>query len=259
MKKILKNISLLIWVLYLSVLITLVLIQKKMVYFPDNTPFAICDTFSKDEHKKYNGTNFYETKWSNNNVVIFFHGNAWRACDRNFVKNVLEQTNSSIIFVEYHGYADTDNSPNIKSILQDVKNIWNYIEQSSYENIFVFWRSIWAGPASYYAQNFKVDRLLLVSSYSSLYKIAANQYSVFPVKYIFSENYEPEKYLKNFKNKLLIIHGKMDRVIPLRYGTELFDSVTNWEKELIILPDWNHNNTLVYPKVTSKIIQFFSE
>ena len=55
------------------------------------------------------------------------------------------------------------------------------------------WKSLWTCSASYYAKNFKTDKLLLVSSYSQLYKIAQSQYSIFPVKLLFTENYINEK------------------------------------------------------------------
>ena len=92
--------------------------------------FEECNTFNKDQHKSYNWTKFYEQKWTNNNVILFFHWNAWRACDRSVIKNILEKTNSTIIFMEYFWYSDKNNTPNLKSILNDIENMWEYINKN---------------------------------------------------------------------------------------------------------------------------------
>jgi hypothetical protein len=63
--------------------------------------------------------------WKNNNVIIFFHWNAWRAYDRIKILENLKKTWSTIILVEYFWYADSEeNSANIKNILKNVDDIW---------------------------------------------------------------------------------------------------------------------------------------
>lgn len=235
----------------------LFLIQKSLVYFPDNTEFSTCDLFEKEEHKTYKNTKFYEEKWTNNNLIVFFHWNAGRACGRSYIKSILNKTNDSIIFVEYFGYSDDKNSPNIKSILNDVDNIWEYIEKSdNYKNIYISWRSIWTWPASYYASKFKTDKLLLISPYSSLNKVWANKYPFIPVKYMFSENYESEIYLKNYKNDLLVIHWEVDNVVPTKFWKELYNSVKSDNKELVLLKETNHNDIFNNKEVSEIMINY---
>ncbi len=194
-------------IIYFSLLLLLYVSQKSMVYIPDSKPFENCITFEKSEQKYYNNTRFYEQRWETDDLIVFFHWNAWRACDRSYMKSLLESSWNSIIFPEYFWYAD-NNTPSKKDILKDVENIWEYVKNSNYKNTYIIWRSVWTGPASYFAKNYKTDKLILISPYSSLYKIWADKYPFFPIKLLFTENYSPESYLKNYNNDLLIIHWK---------------------------------------------------
>lgn len=244
-------------VIYIWLLLFLWFSQKTFVYFPGNTPFDWCETFQTEEQVNYKWTRFYEQAW-NQNLIIFFHWNAWRACDRAFIKSIFEETNSSILFVEYSWYSDNTTSPNIKSILNDVANVWEYVAtKSEYKNIYVAWRSLWVWPASYYAQNYKTDKLLLVSPYSSLYKIWSDKYPIFPVKTIFTEDYRPEEYLTNYTKDLLIIHGISDTLIPIRYWIELYESINSDNKKMLKIPNAGHNNIIWISKVNDAIIEYF--
>lgn len=243
-------------IIYLWLLAFLWFSQKWFVYFPTDTAFEICNSFQKEEQNNFKWTKFYEQKW-NENLIVFFHWNAWRACDRSYIKWIFEKIWSSIIFVEYFWYSDSENNPNIKSILSDVENIWEYIKnQNEYKNISLVWRSIWTWPASYYAQNFKTDKLLLISPYSSLYKIWKNKYPIFPVKTIFTEDYRPEEYLQKYKNELLIIHWTDDKIIPIQYWIELFESIPNKNKNILKIPNTWHNNIIWKTEVDNTIIDY---
>ena len=245
---------------YITILVFLFFKQKDMVYYPDypeSSSFYDCNNFTEDEKKEYNWTRFYEKKWTNDNLVIFFHWNAWSACSRVEMKNILEKTWNNFIFVEYYWYSNPDNNnPNIEKILQDSLNIWEYIKNSEYKNINVIWRSVWTWPASYYAQNFEIKKLLLITPYSQLYKVASNKYPIFPIKALFSENYNSEEYLKDYKWELLIIHWNNDKVVPFHLAKELYNWINTTNKEFFEINNWNHNDILYYEWVSEKIIKF---
>lgn len=245
---------------YCTMLIFLYFNQKKMLYYPDYpraVSFSECYSFDKEEQNEFKWTRFYEKKWTNNNVIVFFHWNAWRACDRDTIKGLLEKTWNSFIFVEYFGYSDHWwNKPDIEYILQDTLNIWEYIEGKDFDNVYVAWRSIWTWPASYFAENFKTEKVLLISPYSQLYKVAGDKYPYFPVKIMFTQNYNSEEYLKNYTNDLLVIHWNKDEVVPFSLWKELYSSVNVVNKEFLEVQNWNHNDILFSKWVGEKIVDF---
>ena len=243
--------------IYIGFAVFLYLSQKSMLYFPESKDFYNCNLFEKDEQKEYKQTRFYEKKGEKKGVIVFFHWNAWRACDRSYIKSLLEKTGYSIIFLEYSGYSDLNNtSPNIKDILKDVENIGEYIENKDYKNTYVVWRSLWGGPASYYSSKFKTSKLVLISSYSQLYKVASDKYPIFPIKYLFTENYNSEEYLKNYNGDFLMIHWNLDKVIPYKYGKELYDSIKSKNKVFLEIPTATHHNIFDFDEVNTKILEF---
>ncbi len=257
MKGIKKIVIIIIWI-YLFVNVFLFFSQKNMLYFPDKTSFLNCNNFTKEEKKSYKKTNFYEVTWESRNVIIFFHWNAWRACNRLWVLEILKKTWNTIIFPEYFWYADSEkNNPNIKDILKDVDSMWNYLQERNFDKVFVMWRSLWTWPASYFAKKFKTDKLLLISAYDYLYKVWAKKYPIFPVKYLFTQNYNSLDYLKDYKNNFLLIHWKQDKVIPYNHWLELYRNLKNKNKDIFSLEYWTHHNIFWYIWVEEKIIEYF--
>ena len=263
--KILKKIIILILGIYLFLNLFLFFNQKQMLYFPDKTNFFDCDNFTKNQKKmalfkQYNiDTKFYQVNWKKNNVIIFFHWNAWRACDRTWILKILKNTGNTIIFPEYYWYADwEENTPNINEILKNVEAIWSYIETQEFEKIYVMWRSLWTWPASYFAENYKTDKLLLISAYDELYKVAGDKYPIFPIKYLFTQNYNSINYLKNYKKDFLLIHWKKDKVITYKHWLDLYKNLENINKNIISLENWTHHNIFEFIEIRKKIVEFFN-
>ena len=253
-----KFLFIILWAFYLFLNIMLYFNQKEMLYLPDNSKdFFDCQNFTEKEIKQYKSTRFYEVSWIKNNVVLFFHWNAWSACDRTFLLDILKKTNNDIIFVEYSWYWELNNKPNINSILKNVDEIWEYINSNKYDNVYVMWKSIWTGPASYYTKNYNVDKLLLISSYSKLSKIVEFKYSFFPINLLFTENYDSEDYLKEYKNDILIFHWEKDIVIPYEFGLELYNWLKNINKKFISKVDGTHHNLFSFDDVNIEIINYF--
>lgn len=248
---------------YVTIFLFLLIKQKDMIYYPDyprKSSFYDCYNFNKEEKKEYNNTRFFEKKWTNKNLVIFFHWNAWAACDRYDLKQLLEKSWNNFIFVEYFWYSDPNkkNKPNLKDILKDVENIWEYINKQNYENIYVMWRSVWTWPASYYTKKFKSDKLLLISPYTQLYKVAKEKYPIFPIKLIMTENYNNEEYLNNFNKNLLIIHWDKDDIIPIHFWQELYEEINTTKKEFFRVENSDHNNLVWKKIVDDKILDFLN-
>ena len=73
---------------------------------------------------------------------------------------------------------------------------------------------------------------------------------------MFTENYNSEKYLKNYKNDVLIIHWKEDQVIPSKFGEELYNWLENKNKKIILKQTANHHNVFSYEDLVKEMILF---
>ena len=243
---------------YIACLLFLYFSQTSLVYNPNQKDFFDCDTFSKEEKKSYKTTRFYERKGEKPWIIVFFHGNGWRACDRQKITSTFEKTGYSYILVEYSGYAEGNKKikPDIKTILQNVDDIAEYIKESWYTTVISAWRSLWTWPASYLAWKMPTDKLLLISPYSQLYKVAAFRYPIFPIKQLLTQNYNSVEYLKYYQWASLVVHWDRDKIINQKFWKELFTSIISKEKEFLDVAWWDHHNELYIEWVEEKILTF---
>jgi uncharacterized protein len=228
---------------YLIIGLFLFLNQKSMIYYPNNQDFDSCIGFTDYERINHNGTRFYFKNNTNERVIVYYHGNAGSACDRSYIKSIFEKPNNSLIFVEYAGYSnDKENKPSKKLILNDVRNINNFLELHPHKELIVYGQSIGSGPASYHTSLGEVKHLILVTPFSKMTDLAQSKYRIYPAGLIVTENYDNIKYLRGFNGSALIIHGDSDRIIPSRFSKELFDSLTTSKKEYVLIQGRGHND-----------------
>ena len=142
--------------------------------------------------------------------------------------------------------------------MKNVDAVGNYLKNKKFDKVYVMWRSLWTWLASYFAWKYKTDKLLLISAYDKLYKVWAEKYPIFPVKYLFTQNYNSINYLKNYKKDFLLIHWKKDKVIPYKHWLDLYENLDNINKKIISLENWTHHNIFNIEWVKEKIIKYFS-
>jgi esterase/lipase len=228
-----------------------------MIYYPNNQNFENCDGFKDYEKINYNGTRFYYKEQSKN-VIVYYHGNAGSACDRSSVKSVFEQSNESLIFVEYTGYSDDKKEPDKNLILQDVQNIHNFIEENSFNKITIYGESIGSGAASYHAYLGNVNSLILVAPFSRLEDVAQSKYIIYPASILVREKYDNIKWLQNFKEDIIILHGDSDTVIPNRFSQKLFNEIPTDKKEYVLIEGKGHNDIWTSAVFTDNLIEFIN-
>ena len=54
-------------------------------------------------------------------------------------------------------------------------------------------------------------------------KLAKKYYPFLPVKFLLKDKYETIKKLPNINSPLLVLHGKLDTIVPFAMGEELFE------------------------------------
>lgn len=241
-KKTILRIFVYFLIIYVILFLFLFFNQRSMIYFPNNQDFYDCHGFSDYEKINFNGTRFYFQNNSNDVVLIYYHGNAGSACDRSFTRKVFDKFNISFIFVEYAGYSNDIVRPSKNLILQDVRNINNFISKKEFTNIIVYGQSIGSGPASYQAFIGQVDTLILTTPFDKLSNVAQSIYPIFPMSFFLTENYNNLKWLERYENNIIIIHGDNDEVISHRFSKNLFNNLENTNKEYVLLSNVGHNN-----------------
>jgi uncharacterized protein len=236
----LRKIIISLLIVYLVFGFYLFLFQERLIYFPDDQDFYSCPILADYSAKSFNGTRFYFKNNSADSVVIFYHGNYGSACDRGNIKHHFTKLDKDIIFVEYAGYSNDVVRPSMKLIQNDVRNIAEFVRD--YNEVNVIGESLGTGPASYQAKISKVDKLFLVSPFSSISDLAQSYYKIYPVKFMVRDNYDNIKWLKNYENKIIIVHSNNDNIIPPIFSQILYETLKTSDKEYILIRYSDHNN-----------------
>ena len=237
----LKRVVLIFLVVYVGLGTFLFVSQNDLIYHPDRTDFSNCPAFSNSEKIKLGSTRMYFTKRSPDKVVIFYHGNAGRACDRDYIESFLAKENYSSIFVEYSGYGETENKPSMIGILKNVTDTIEFLKTLDFTEIIVSGESLGAGPAAYHASISKVSNVVLITAYNNFTDVAFSHYPVFPMKLLLHENFTPDKWLVNYTGPISIILAENDEIIPNKLGKKLYENLTSDLKKIFIVKNVGHN------------------
>lgn len=123
--------------------------------------------------------------------------------------------------------------------------------------MFVLGHSLGTGIGAYLASERDITALSLVGSYASLADVAAGRYPVFPVQTLFANEIAASEYLREVNIPVQIIHGSSDRIIPIKFGRALFESLSASEKQFIEMQGSGHNN-IFRNGASEKAIAFFA-
>jgi len=83
-----------------------------------------------------------------------------------------------------------------------------------------------------------------------------SHYPYYPVKYLFTQNFDNQTWLANYRGQVLILHGTQDQHIPPEFSQRLFASLTTPAKQRILIPDAGHNDILLHPQTFQDIHTF---
>jgi len=210
---------------YVFLIVVIFLIQDKLLFFPDSTPFKNCAITSKfsatAESLEFNGQklNFYLKENENAKAwLIHFHGNAGRACDRDFIFQELYKLPINLVIMEYPGYSGDKTKPSQKTFLENAQAAMDFFISRKKLPVYLFGESLGTGIATYLATKNDVKGLILQSPYPSLGEVGEKAYPFLPVRLLLRNNFPAKDWAPKVNTKVLFLHGEDDNIIPLSLG-----------------------------------------
>ncbi len=235
---------------YCLFVIVIYFTQGSLLFFPDNRDFSACpelETYNSHPHIIQQGNEeirFYLRHQTDAKAwVIHFHGNAGGACDRSFVLENLGDLALNIILAEYPGYAGDANKPGEKAFLSNARALLNHVEEQNNHDlpIFLYGESLGTGISIKLASEFDIEGLILQSPYTSIAEVGQHHYPYLPVKLLAKHKFTADKWAKEVKSDVIVLHGKRDRIIPIEFGKKLSTSFTG-KVDFQEFPDRGHND-----------------
>lgn len=107
--------------------------------------------------------------------------------------------------------------------------------------ISVIGRSLGSGVAAWLASQRPLRRLVLVTPFDSLARVAQAHYPMVPVRWLLRDRYESTRYLAHYTGPVLVIRGDQDRVVPAA-STDRLLAALPVQAQLVAFAQADHNN-----------------
>jgi len=188
-----------------------------------------------------------------NPTILFFHGNGEIAFDYDFIGPTYQQLGINLFVADYRGYGRSSGTPSFSYMLEDAHGIYNnlkrYLRENAYTGtISVMGRSLGSACAIELAATYQdeISHLIVESGFANTYQLLRRlgvSSKLLPSDKEIETSIIP--IIQMVKQPLLIIHGEIDMIIPLKDGITLHRQAGSSIKEILIIPQAGHNDLLL--------------
>lgn len=247
---VITNAALIAAAAYGLVVLTAYLVQRRLMYLPDPTrvPPASVGLVGVEEQMLATPDGEHLVVWRaaakpGMPTILYFHGNAGGLASRAERISAFQGEGWGVAMMAYRGYSGSTGTPTEANNVADAKTAYDWLVKSGVDpdRIVVYGESLGSGVAVQLAVARKVRALILDSPYTSTSDVAVLSYPFLPVRLLLQDRYESSRYIAQLTAPLLVMHGELDRVIPVRMGRALFAKARG-PKRLVIFPDGGHSN-----------------
>ena len=239
-------------VVYLCLVLALMLLEDKMIFFPvaypegDWNPAGLTFEdahFTADDGTKLHG--WFVPHASPRAVMLFSHGNAGNLSGRAEMLQVLhDRFGVAVMIYDYRGYGRSEGRPSEPGILQDARAARKWLAQRTglaEADIVQLGRSLGSGVAVDLAVADGAAGLILEAPFTSMPDVAALHFPWLPVRRLMKVQLDSQAKIADYDGPVLIVHGTADEIIPYRLGRQLFDAAGE-PKQFLSLEGMGHND-----------------
>lgn len=240
---------------YLLLVVGLYAFQRNLMYHPDPT-VATPQTFGVPEMKAERlptPEGFPLLAWwrppasDDAPVLLYLHGNAGHLGDRADKVRPYLDAGYGVLLVSYRYNAGAGGAPSEEALIGDGRTALSFLTAQgiSDDRIVLYGESLGTGIVTRLATERRYRALVLEAPYSSIADVAASIYWYAPVRLLIRDHYDSTSIISTVGVPVLIVHGKGDRVIPVRFAERLFEAAAE-PKRLILVDEAHHTNLYDY-------------
>jgi pimeloyl-ACP methyl ester carboxylesterase len=154
-------------------------------------------------------------------LILFMHGNGELA---DYWIDGFDQAREwgfGVLLVEYPGYGRASGSPSEKSISGATRALYDWAAQDprvDAKRIVAWGRSLGGGAAAQLAVDRPVAALILESAFTSVSDFAAR---FMAPAFLILDRFDSRTALASYRGPLLVMHGRLDTIVPVGHGREL--------------------------------------
>ena len=226
--------------------------QRHLVYAPDPTyvvPASLGLT-GVEEHRIEAPDGVSLIAWhapakSKQPTLLYFHGNAANLAARAERIRRFTAEGVGIFILSYRGYSGSGGVPSEVDNVADAKLAYAELRRIGVaaDAIVLYGESLGTGVASQVALSLPAAGLILDAPYTSVVDVGAERYPFLPVRWLLTHRYETLRVIPNVRMPLLVVHGELDRIVPVEMGRKVFAAaIAAVPKRLVVLAGAGHGN-----------------
>lgn len=237
--KLLASFVILCAVLYTLLVISMFVFQRNLLYYP--VPYQP-GVGAQEIQVKSDG--LILSGWVLNpgrsRAIIYFGGNS-EAIENNIANFEADFSDHSVYLIHYRGYGKSEGKPTEDGLYADALAIYDAI-QDEHESINAMGRSLGSGVAVYLAAHREIDRLVLLTPYDSIVKVAQFHYPFIPAHYVARDRFEAFRYAPAISAPVLMITAELDRIVPVERALQLREYFSPGQVTYKMIPSAAHND-----------------
>jgi pimeloyl-ACP methyl ester carboxylesterase len=165
-------------------------------------------------------------------ALLYFGGNGESIEDRrdDIARWLPDRT---VYLLPYRGYGDSEGEPSEKALVEDAQALYDVVARS-HSDIAVIGRSLGSGVAVQLAAHRPVQRLVLVTPFDSMRRVAQAQYPFAPVRWLLKDRYESWRYTAQIHCPVLVLRSGNDELVTADRTAALVASFSTPPQQVVI-------------------------
>lgn len=161
----------------------------------------------------------------------------------------------AVYLVNYRGYGGSSGRPSEAALISDAQAIYDSL-RAHHEPIAVVGRSLGSGVAVALAARRPVERLILVTPFDSIAKVAADHFPWLPVRMLIRDRYDSLQRIGAVRSPTLLVIAEHDEVVFRARSEALSAALDPSLRHTHLVPGASHNDVSFYPDYYPSLRQF---
>lgn len=187
-------------------------------------------------------------------AVIYFGGNAEEVSMNtpDFLQHLADFT---VYLVNYRGYGGSTGRPVEAGLYADALAVYDFVDDH-HGRISSIGRSLGSGVATYLATARNLERLVLVTPYDSIDRLAQASFPIFPVSLMLKDKFDSLGRAESIDVPTLLLVAERDGIIPAKNSQALAAAIDPDLVDVIVIDDATHNTISYAPGYSAALSAF---
>ncbi len=190
-------------------------------------------------------------------ALIYFGGNAEDVAAK-IPEYAAAFPDRAVYLVHYRGYGGNAGTPSEKLLVADAQAIYDDIDRR-HERVAVMGRSLGSGVATAVAATRPVEKVILVTPYDSISKVAADHYSWVPVRWLVKDTFDSVRRVRDIQAPILVVIAARDDVVLRPRSEALVAAIPAPLRHVKIFPDATHDDINLQPGYRELLREFLAD